>query len=179
MFDLGARIKALRMKKGLTLEELGSRTELTKGFLSQLERNLTSPSLATLEDIVEVLGVTMSGFFADDEEQIVFTKEDAFIHEREDRTLHWIIPNAQKNRMEPLIVELEPGQYSQEIEPHEGEEFGYVLAGKVQLIRSSDSRKVVLKKGECFYFKGNYTHSLFNNGQSTARVLWISTPPIF
>ncbi|MBE6109438.1 MAG: cupin domain-containing protein [Erysipelotrichaceae bacterium] len=179
MFDLGARIKALRMKKGLTLEELGSRTELTKGFLSQLERNLTSPSLATLEDIVEVLGVTMSGFFADDEEQIVFTKEDAFIDEREDRTLHWIIPNAQKNRMEPLIVELEPGQYSQEIEPHEGEEFGYVLAGKVQLIRSSDSRKVVLKKGECFYFKGNYTHSLFNNGQSTARVLWISTPPIF
>lgn len=179
MFDLGARIKALRMKKGLTLEELGSRTELTKGFLSQLERNLTSPSLATLEDIVEVLGVTMSGFFADDEEQIVFTKEDAFIDEREGRTLHWIIPNAQKNRMEPLIVELEPGQYSQEIEPHEGEEFGYVLAGKVQLIRSSDSRKVVLKKGECFYFKGNYTHSLFNNGQSTARVLWISTPPIF
>ena len=179
MFDLGARIKALRMKKGLTLEELGSRTELTKGFLSQLERNLTSPSLATLEDIVEVLGVTMSGFFADDEEQIVFTKEDAFIDEREDRTLHWIIPNAQKNRMEPLILELEPGQYSQEIEPHEGEEFGYVLAGKVQLIRSSDSRKVVLKKGECFYFKGNYTHSLFNNGQSTARVLWISTPPIF
>jgi transcriptional regulator with XRE-family HTH domain len=179
MFDLGARIKALRMKKGLTLEELGSRTELTKGFLSQLERNLTSPSLATLEDIVEVLGVTMSGFFADDDEQIVFTKEDAFIDEREDRTLHWIIPNAQKNRMEPLIVELEPGQYSQEIEPHEGEEFGYVLAGKVQLIRSSDSRKVVLKKGECFYFKGNYTHSLFNNGQSTARVLWISTPPIF
>ena len=81
--------------------------------------------------------------------------------------------------MEPLILELEPGQYSQEIEPHEGEEFGYVLAGKVQLIRSSDSRKVVLKKGECFYFKGNYTHSLFNNGQSTARVLWISTPPIF
>lgn len=96
MFDLGARIKALRMKKGLTLEELGSRTELTKGFLSQLERNLTSPSLATLEDIVEVLGVTMSGFFADDEEQIVFTKEDAFIDERGDRTLHWIIPNAQK-----------------------------------------------------------------------------------
>ncbi len=179
MFDLGARIKALRMKKGLTLEELGSRTELTKGFLSQLERNLTSPSLATLEDIVEVLGVTMSGFFADDEEQIVFTKEDAFIDERDDRTLHWIIPNAQKNKMEPLILELEPGQYSQEIEPHEGEEFGYVLAGKVQLIRSSDSRKIIVKKGESFYFKGNYTHSLFNNGQSTARVLWISTPPIF
>lgn len=179
MFDLGARIKALRMKKGLTLEELGSRTELTKGFLSQLERNLTSPSLATLEDIVEVLGVTMSGFFADDEEQIVFTKEDAFIDERGDRTLHWIIPNAQKNRMEPLVLELEPGQYSQEIEPHEGEEFGYVLAGRIQIIRGSDSRKLLVRKGESFYFRGNDTHSLYNNGQTTARVLWVSTPPIF
>jgi transcriptional regulator with XRE-family HTH domain len=179
MFDLGARIKALRMKKGLTLEELGSRTELTKGFLSQLERNLTSPSLATLEDIVEVLGVTMSGFFADDEEQIVFTKEDAFIDERGDRTLNWIIPNAQKNRMEPLVLELEPGQYSQEIEPHEGEEFGYVLAGRIQIIRGSDSRKLLVRKGESFYFRGNDTHSLYNNGQTTARVLWVSTPPIF
>jgi transcriptional regulator with XRE-family HTH domain len=179
MFDLGARIKALRMKKGLTLEELGSRTELTKGFLSQLERNLTSPSLATLEDIVEVLGVTMSGFFADDEEQIVFTKEDAFIDERGDRTLHWIIPNAQKNRMEPLVLELEPGQYSQEVEPHEGEEFGYVLAGRIQIIRGSDSRKLLVRKGESFYFRGNDTHSLYNNGQTTARVLWVSTPPIF
>lgn len=179
MFDLGARIKALRMKKGLTLEELGSRTELTKGFLSQLERNLTSPSLATLEDIVEVLGVTMSGFFADDEEQIVFTKEDAFIDERGDRTLHWIIPNAQKNRMEPLVLELEPGQYSQEVEPHEGEEFGYVLAGRIQIIRGSDSRKLMVRKGESFYFRGNDTHSLYNNGQTTARVLWVSTPPIF
>ena len=179
MFDLGARIKALRMKKGLTLEELGSRTELTKGFLSQLERNLTSPSLATLEDIVEVLGVTMSGFFADDEEQIVFTKEAAFIDERGDRTLHWIIPNAQKNRMEPLVLELEPGQYSQEVEPHEGEEFGYVLAGRIQIIRGSDSRKLLVRKGESFYFRGNDTHSLYNNGQTTARVLWVSTPPIF
>lgn len=179
MFDLGARIKALRMKNGLTLEELGSRTELTKGFLSQLERNLTSPSLATLEDIVEVLGVTMSGFFADDEEQIVFTKEDAFIDEQEGRTLHWIVPNAQKNRMEPLVLELEPGGQSQQIEPHEGEEFGYVLAGKIMIVRGSDTRKLIVKKGESFYLKGNETHSLVNNGSTAARILWVSTPPIF
>ena len=179
MFDLGARIKALRMKNGLTLEELGSRTELTKGFLSQLERNLTSPSLATLEDIVEVLGVTMSGFFADDEEQVVFTKEDAFIDEQEGRTLHWIVPNAQKNRMEPLVLELEPGEQSQQIEPHEGEEFGYVLAGKIMIVRGSDTRKLIVKKGESFYLKGNETHSLVNNGSTAARILWVSTPPSF
>ena len=49
--DIGAKIKLLRIKNQLTLEELANRSELTKGFLSQVERNLTSPSIATLEDI--------------------------------------------------------------------------------------------------------------------------------
>ncbi|MCR5448134.1 MAG: XRE family transcriptional regulator [Solobacterium sp.] len=180
MYDIGSRIKALRTKNGLTLEELGSRTELTKGFLSQLERNLTSPSLPTLEDIVEALGVSMSKFFADDdEEQIVFTKEDTFVDEQEERTINWIVPNAQKNKMEPLILELEPGCSSKEIEPYDGEEFGYVLQGRIQIRRESDSRKLIVKKGETFYIKGNESHSLVNTGQATAKVLWISTPPIF
>ena len=180
MYDIGSRIKALRTKNGLTLEELGSRTELTKGFLSQLERNLTSPSLTTLEDIVEALGVSMSKFFADDdEEQIVFTKDDIFVDEQEERTINWIVPSAQKNKMEPLILELEPGCSSKEIEPHDGEEFGYVLQGRIQIRRESDSRKLIVKKGETFYIKGNESHCLVNTGQAAAKVLWISTPPIF
>ena len=70
--DIGHKIKQLRIQKGLTLEELASRSELTKGFLSQMERNLTSPSIATLNDIVEALGSSLSEFFREDkEEQIV------------------------------------------------------------------------------------------------------------
>ena len=73
--DIGHKIKQLRIQKGLTLEELASRSELTKGFLSQMERNLTSPSIATLNDIVEALGSSLSEFFREDkEEQIVFHK---------------------------------------------------------------------------------------------------------
>ena len=73
--DIGHKIKQLRIQKGLTLEELASRSELTKGFLSQMERNLTSPSIATLNDIVEALGSSLSEFFREDkEEQIVFQK---------------------------------------------------------------------------------------------------------
>jgi transcriptional regulator with XRE-family HTH domain len=180
MYDIGSRIKALRIKNGLTLEELGSRTELTKGFLSQLERNLTSPSLTTLEDIVEALGVSMSYFFAEeDEEQIVFTKEDAFIDEQEGRTIHWIVPNAQKNKMEPLILELAPGESSKLIEPHEGEEFGYVLSGRIYIKRGNDPHKLTVRKGETFYTKGNEAYTLINGSGAPARVLWISTPPIF
>lgn len=61
--DIGGKIRQLRIKNQLTLEELANRSELTKGFLSQVERNLTSPSIATLEDILEALGTTLGAFF--------------------------------------------------------------------------------------------------------------------
>ena len=61
--DIGKKIRELRTANDLTLEELASRSELTKGFLSQVERNLTSPSISTLEDIMEALGTDLSQFF--------------------------------------------------------------------------------------------------------------------
>ena len=53
--DIGAKIKRIRLSNQLTLEELANRSELTKGFLSQLERDLTSPSVATLENLLPIL----------------------------------------------------------------------------------------------------------------------------
>ena len=77
--DIGHRMKELRVHYGLTQQELADRSELSKGFISQLERNLTSPSVGTLLDIIQCLGTTPAEFFADDEpEQIVFKKEDYF-----------------------------------------------------------------------------------------------------
>lgn len=62
IMDIGGKIKMLRQANGLTLEELANRSELTKGFLSQLERDLTSPSITTLEDILEALGTNLQEF---------------------------------------------------------------------------------------------------------------------
>ena len=74
--NIGSKIKRLRIANQLTLEELANRSELTKGFLSQVERNLTSPSITTLEDILEALGTTLHDFFSEtQEEQIVFKKQ--------------------------------------------------------------------------------------------------------
>ena len=73
--DIGKKLKELRLQNELTLGDLASRSELTKGFLSQVERNLTTPSIATLADIVEALGSNLSEFFHEEEEkQIVFSK---------------------------------------------------------------------------------------------------------
>ena len=178
--DVGKRINQLRMKNNLTLDELASRTELTKGFLSQLERNLTSPSLQTLEDIASALGVTMERFFKEEsDEQRVFKEEDYFIDEQDKVTIHWIVPNSQKNQMEPILLELKESGMSQEIRPHKGEEFGYVLSGEILLESPTLNSVEVVKKGECFYVKGNETYLLKNIKSKEAKVLWVSTPPIF
>lgn len=153
--DIGAKIKRLRLSNQLTLEELANRSELTKGFLSQLERDLTSPSIATLENILEALGTNLKDFFSEDEdEQIVFSKDDFFENTQDDYKISYIIPNAQKNEMEPILIELKEDKKSMEIDPHDGEEFGYVIQGKVTLVNGEEEYDV--KKGETFYLKGNY-----------------------
>ena len=62
---IGNKIKELRVLNGLTQEELADRAELSKGFISQLERDLTSPSIATLVDILQVLGTDLKEFLKD------------------------------------------------------------------------------------------------------------------
>ncbi len=176
--DIGHKIKQLRIQKGLTLEELASRSELTKGFLSQMERNLTSPSIATLNDIVEALGSTLSEFFKEEkQEKVVFQKKDFFVDEQDSYTVHWIVPNTQKNEMEPILLELPQGGISFEMDPHSGEEFGFVTEGCVTLVCGEES--YIVHKGETFYLSGKNSHYLKNEKKTTAKVIWVSTPPLF
>ncbi len=177
--EIGSKIKNLRVLKGLTQEELANRAELSKGFISQVERDLTSPSIATLIDILQCLGTNISDFFNDngDDDQIVFGKNDYF--EKTDVELNnkiqWIIPNAQKNMMEPILLTLEAGGSTYPDNPHEGEEFGYVLQGSVSLHIGSKTWRV--KKGESFYFTPNKSHYI--TSKSGAVLLWVSSPPSF
>lgn len=176
--EIGKKIKTLRTRIGLTQEELASRCELSKGFLSQLENDLTSPSITTLSDIVEALGTNLSLFFKEEKaEQVVFTKDDFFVDEQDNAIIHWIVPNAQKNDMEPILLELHSKGKSHEITPHEGEEFAYVIAGKIDLVIEGETH--TLSKGETFYIQGSKEHVLTNPYQQTAKVIWVCTPPIF
>lgn len=176
--DIGSKLKELRQLNDLTLEELASRSELTKGFLSQVERNLTSPSISTLEDILEALGTSLSQFFADQkQEQVVFQSQDFFVDERDNHTVEWIVPNAQKNEMEPILLTLPQNGKSNKMNAHSGEEFGYVLQGEIQLVRGKEIFTV--KEKETFYLDGKQCHYLENKKETEAKVLWITTPPCF
>ena len=162
--DIGLKLKELRILKGLTQEELADRAELSKGFISQLERNLTSPSIATLMDILQCLGTTLGEFFNESpEEQIVFGKADYFEKQDPDlkNEIKWIIPNAQKNIMEPILLTLDPGGETCPDNPHEGEEFGYVIQGSITIHLGSKIYKA--KKGESFYFVSDKKHYIQAN----------------
>ena len=179
--EIGSKIKRLRVRLGLTQEELAARTELTKGFISQLERDITSPSIATLMDILEALGTNVSEFFSDREEDgvMVYAAEDMFIKEDADAgvSIRWLVTNAQKNALEPILVTLAPGASTEPDDPHEGEEFGYVLSGAITLVSGEQKHKV--RRGDAFYFHPTGVHYLVNSGKSEGKVLWISTPPSF
>ena len=164
--EIGEKIKQLRLQRGLTQEELADRCELSKGFISLLERDLTSPSIATLGDVLECLGTDLAAFFTEHaEEKLVFSEDDTYIKTDDETlkgTIRWLVPTAQKNEMEPILVEMESGGATEWDNPHEGEEFGYVLAGAVQI--ELGDRIVKARKGESFYFKTTEPHRLLNPG---------------
>ena len=176
--ELGKKIRQMRNPKGLTQEELADRCELTKGYISQLENDLNSPSIATLTDILSALGSNLAEFFREEtQEKVVFTKEE-FIDKNTDGVLFsWLIPNAQKNMMEPVLVELEEGGATAIDVPHEGEEFGYVLEGKLAVVLGNTHH--VAKRGEAFYYPSSKPHYIVNKGKTKTKFLWVSTPPNF
>ena len=177
---IGNKIKQLRIINNLTQENLADRAELSKGFISQVERDLTSPSIATLVDILQCLGTNLKEFFNEEEdEQIIFNEKDFFVKENLElkHSVKWIVPNAQKNLLEPILMKFEINGESDIDLPHEGEEFGYVLVGSITIIIGSKNYKA--EKGETFYFEPNKKHQIKNTGKTNAVVLWITTPPNF
>lgn len=176
---LGEKIKDLRLSCELTQEELADRCELTKGYISQIENDLTSPSIATLIDILAALGTDLKEFFseAESEEKVSFNKNEFIEKQTEEYVLNWLVPNAQKNTMEPLHMKLFAGCSTDEDFPHDGEEFGFVLKGEITLVLGK--RKVKVKKGESFYFTSNKVHQIINKSNDTAEFVWVSSPPSF
>ena len=174
--QIGEKIKQLRLQHRLTQEELANRCELSKGFISQLEKDLTSPSIATLMDILECLGTNLKDFFSESaEEKLVFGPQDYPVKEDDSGSVTWLVPSAQKNNMEPILVSINPGASLEEDDPHEGEEFGYVLQGSVSIHIGPKTYKA--KKGESFYFTSDKKHYL--TSKNGALLLWVSSPPSF
>lgn len=178
--EIGDKLRRLRLANSLTQEELANRAYVTKGFISQLERDLTSPSIATLKIILDVLGEELAGFFKEESpEKEVYRKLDRVVtsDSTEKLKVELLVPGAQSRLMDPVLVTLSPGEKTWEEITHEGEEFGLILAGKVELHLDKETHK--MSKGDCFYFTADKVHYVENIGNSISTILWVVSPPIF
>lgn len=179
--DIGQKLKELRIQAGLTQEELAERSDLTKGFISQVERNLTSPSMTTFFDILAALGKEPAEFFNGmSKDKYVFNVEDQVESKNEElgHVLTWIVPTSQKNLMEPISLRIYPKGKTKAVPPFEGEVLGYLIEGKSVLLYYGKDKSEI-KKGECFYISADREHYIENPGEEMAVLLWISAPPHF
>ncbi len=176
---IGEKLRKLRLSNSLTQEELASRADLTKGYISQLENDSTSPAISTLKDILDVLGVSISEFFAEKLDlQVVFGEESRVITgDEKGLRVELLVPGAQNRTMDPALVTLQPGESMAEQPFHEGEEFGYVLTGRIEL--GLDDKLHTVRKNECFYFPSDHRHRVSNPGKTEAKILWVVSPPTF
>jgi len=176
---IGERIRNLRQLSNLTQEELAERANLTKGFISQIERDLTSISLDSLIPILEALDENISDFFKEaSQEKIVYREKERVAIEKEKiEKFELLVPGSTNRRLEPILLTLRKGEATPKEKPHEGEEFGFILRGRVNLRFGREILK--LKKGECFYLSAEKEHWIHNSGLREAVILWISSPPSF
>lgn len=187
VLKVGARLKHARLMMGLSLAELGKRTSLTEGYLSKLENNRSQASMATLHRLAAVLGINMSQLFAsgaDDGSPILVTRSQSrpqlSIGNRRGGNqvvLERLVPGSAGQLLQVNIHRIGPGGGSPDPINHDGQEFGFLLNGSLELtVRDS---VISLSAGDCFYFDSTLPHSYRNIGADEAQVLWVNTPPTF
>jgi transcriptional regulator with XRE-family HTH domain len=179
-FNLGARLKGLRTKRGLSQSELAKLVGVTPSTISQVESSLIYPSLPALLKMTEVLAVEMSSFFQESEDvpnRVVFPSEGA---------VHIKLPNLPEDSIQVGLltpVDLEPRAepYLIEIPPkktlpthffiHKGEEIGYLLSGKLQL--KLEKAVYTVRANDVIYLTHEIPSQWKNPGPNPARLLWM------
>lgn len=175
--DIGNRIKNLRIQKNLTQEELGERTDLTKGYISQLERNLSSPSMETFFSILEVLGCKPAEFFNEKqkEQKVVYLEEERTIYEDAEKgyRIEWLIPESNEKEMEPIFLLFEEAGEFKEFAPSLSETFALVLEGEVCV--EIGKQRYYAEQGETIYYQATESHCIKNIASGKSRLLLVAT----
>jgi transcriptional regulator with XRE-family HTH domain len=179
---VGQRIRDIRRSRKLSLETIAARTDLSIGFLSQIERGLSSPSLRVLATIADVLGVGIAGLFGANE--TAATGSDAIVTRQQQRaelnlwrtgiSKQLLSPSGSEGRLNLFLVHMEPnGSTGDELYTHDGEEAGLVLEG--EMILTVDAESWTLKQGDSFRFASRRPHRFSNpSGKAKAVVLWVN-----
>ena len=181
---IGSKVRELREKRRYTLQDLATKSGLSKTLLADIESGDVIPPVATLLKLAKSLAVGMAYFFEemDRDDKISITRKDEGVsikrrpHHHEEGEVDYIYRALETKKvnkhMEPLLVEIQPLKTGDMVfVNHEGEEFLYVLDGTVEF--RTDDRREVLEPGDSIYFDSDINHSLRSLKGKTARVIGV------
>jgi transcriptional regulator with XRE-family HTH domain len=166
--DIGATIRAIRKRKKMTIPQLCEGTGLSKGFISNVENNKTSPSIATLANIAAFLKVPLPYLLLQKEQRMHVIRQDERQHTTTGKEKLKVEHLSAKEGLRMMIVEFPPGATTGE-NVHEGEECHYVLNGKILAEQGEDM--AVLEEGDSFSWNASVPHIVTNTGAEPALVL--------
>lgn len=179
-FSLGQKIKEKRMELDMSQKTLADLTDLSPGFLSQVERGQTEPSITSLRKISKALNVAIFYFLMNDEEKkaVVRKNERQRLDFHNSHMTYELLSPDLNRQMEMLMGELEPGAVTCEDPlPHPGEEVTYVIKGKMLIKIGNDSH--ILEEGDTIYYLGSIPHQIKNIGNENLNFISTITPPLF
>ena len=179
--DLGARIRALRLARGETLRRLAADAGVTESFLSQVERGVASPSIATVQRIARALGQSIAELFAADERAgiVVRARDRRRVVYQGLGAIDEFLTRATDGRLQVILTTIEPGGGTgDEAYTHESdEEVVVVLEGSLDLWVGPEHFR--LETGDAVTHSSRLPHRNTNPGPGVARVLFCITPPSF
>jgi len=182
MEEIGSKLRLLRQSRGITLEMLAQKLDMTQPHLSLIETGKRGISIPTLRRILYALNTTLVGFFSSD-----FQNNNKVVYRSEDRVL---LPSSKSTEIR-LLVPIESGRMLSSSETiikpegsmgkptaHKGEEFGFVLEGRGILI--VNNQKYDISKGDSFYYDAFRPHTIRNPSKTKdLKLLIVATPPSF
>ncbi|NIO16889.1 MAG: cupin domain-containing protein [Deltaproteobacteria bacterium] len=175
--DVGKRIKSIRKRKGLTLQELSDKSGMSATAISAIERNVSSPTVSTLVNIARALGESLSSLLGEEEKEYIFTKSEnretiaTEIRNVEFKSLGSGLPN---QKFHPMISILQPGAGSgADYANHGGEDFFLVLRGAIEI--DMDGKIFRLEEGDSIYFRSTMPHRWKNPTEGETHLLIVSS----
>jgi transcriptional regulator with XRE-family HTH domain len=182
LIEIGTKLRFTRRLRSLTLKDVATATGCSESLLSKIENGHATPSLRMLSRLTRALGLTVGQLFAQraDPDDIVMRAATRVTFDTEQDgkgRVEPLAPHSGGHLLECHLHYFAPGTSSGGDIQHDGEEFGFVLEGEIEL--SVAGRRYVASAGDSFSYRSERPHSFRNNGSKEARVLWINTPPTF
>jgi len=175
--SVGERIGRLRREKGLSVGNLANETGLSPDFIENVEAGEVLPSVAFLIRISKALSIDAGSLLSEEEDRIASEKRRrSFVKRTEEYAYQVLTPGAETKHLKAFLVTIDPMKEHRMVEySHEGEEFVYVLKGRIEVRVGEDSN--VLRKGETSHFNSAIVHKLRNLGTEPAKLIVVVYTP--